>query len=463
MVREGATSPEELLELAIERLNATNPELNAVIQPLFDFGRRAIADVLPNGPFRGVPFLLKDQIDLGGVRTHRSCKLMHDHVATADSAYVARLRAAGMVVFGKTNMPELGLNVTTEPELYGPTRNPWNPAHSAGGSSGGSAAAVAAGICPAASATDGGGSIRIPASCCGVFGLKPSRGRVSFAPNHGEGWGGLTAHGVVSRSVRDSAALLDIVSGPVTGDPYHLSVPDESFADTGRRKTGRLRIAVVSEPPSGTAIDGECRAALEDATRLLENLGHELFESKLPVAGSELQEAGGLIIRTKVAETIEGMIAGRRRMLQREDLEPTTRIIYEAGQQVTGTQYSEAIETVHRLGRQMAGFMESVDLVLSPTLAEPPIRNGILRGLTADPAALFARMRSYSPFCNLYNATGQPAMSVPLYWGENNLPIGVHFAAAYGGEARLFQLAFQLEAARPWQQRYNWLRLNSEK
>jgi amidase len=463
LIREGATTPEELLDLAIERVDATNPALNAVIEPLFAFARQAIAKGLPNGPFRGVPLLLKDQIDLGGVRTQRACRLLTGHVAPVDSAYVGRLRAAGMVVFGKTNMPELGLNVTTEPLLHGPTRNPWNQTYSAGGSSGGSAAAVAAGFCPVASATDGGGSIRIPAACCGVFGLKPSRGRISFAPDRGENWGGLGTHGVVSRSVRDSAAFLDLLSGPVSGDPYYLPSPVEPFVTALRRKTGRLRIAVVSTPPSGIAIHGECRTALEDATRLLADLGHEMIDAELPVNGSELREASGLIIRTKVAESIEVMISSRRRRLNQDDLEPTTRLIYEAGKQVTGTQYSGAIATIHRLGRQMAGFMEKVDVVLSPTLAEPPLLNGLLNRMTEDSSALFARMRSYSPFCNLYNATGQPAMSVPLHWGENNLPIGVQFAAACGGESLLLQLAAQLESARPWQQRYNWLGFESGK
>ncbi len=460
-VRNGEVTPKELLALAIDRLETTNPLLNAVTDILYERACNDIVAGLPDGPFRGVPFLLKDQLDVAGVPTRRACRLLEEEVPEVDSEYVSRIRGARMVMFGKTNMPELGLNVTTEPEMYGPTRSPWNGAHSPGGSSGGSAAAVAAGICPAASATDGGGSIRIPASCCGLFGMKPSRGRVSFGPDRGEGWGGLTSHGLVSRSVRDSAALLDVLSGPALGTPYALAKPGEPIAIAATRKPGKLKIALVSNPPSQTAVDDECLNAVNDVVRLLKNLGHEIEECSLPVNGAELREASGLIIRTKIAESIEQILARRRRVLREGDLEPTTTLIYEAGRQVSGTQYSESIESIHRIGRQMAEFMKGFDAILSPTLAEPPIRLGVLRELIMDPPALFARMRSYSPFCNVYNASGQPAMSVPLYWGENNLPIGVQFAAALGQEAKLFQLAAQLEMARPWQQRYKWLRIGS--
>lgn len=361
------------------------------------------------------------------------------------------------MIFGKTNMPELGLNVTTEPRLGGATLNPWNREYSSGGSSGGSAAAVAAGICPAASATDGGGSIRIPASCCAVFGLKPSRGRVSSGSDQGEGWGGMAAHGVVTRSVRDTAALLDVLSGPAEGDPYYLESAPGSILKATKMKPGQLRVGVVVKPPSGTPVNLECRAALDDAVRLLEGLGHKIEETCYPVDGAELRDAAGSIIRTKVFDELEGIVDERGSPLTQGDVEAATWMIYAAGKETSGRQYSEAIDTIHRIGRQMGRFMRDFDVILSPTLAEPPIKIGILNTETTDGRALFDRMREFSPFCNIYNASGEPAMSVPLYWGEYNLPIGVQFAARFGDEVTLLKLAAQLEAARPWWQRYRWL------
>ena len=460
LVRKGEVQPIELLRLAVRRKDQVNPVLNAVSTALTDYAEKEIHVGLPDGPFQGVPFLLKDQIDLAGVPTRRASKLLADFVPTEDAIYVARLRAAGMVIFGKTNMPEMGLSVTTEPALTGVTRNPWNLEHSPGGSSGGSAVAVAAGMCPAASATDGGGSIRIPASCCGLFGLKPSRGRVPFGRAHGEGWGGLTAHNTVTRSVRDSAALLDILSGPAVGDPYYLDAAPGTFFRSLQMRTGKLRIGVITKPPLETPVQADCLSAVDDTIKLLAGLGHELVETRFPVSGPELREATSRIVRTKVYEAIEETVEARGTPLTKDDVEAATWVIHEAGGKTSGRDYAFAIETMHHIGRQMGDFMLDYDVLLSPTLAEPPIKLGAFNPQTIEARALFDRMRQYSPFCNIYNASGQPSMNVPLHWGAENLPIGVQFAGRFGEEVTLLKLAAQLETARPWSQRYRWLKLD---
>lgn len=459
LVRRGDVRPMELLHLAVRCKEGVNEKINAVSTSLTDYAEKQIHSGLPGGAFKGVPFLLKDQIDVRGLPTRRAARLLENHVAMGDATVVARLREAGFTFFGKTNMPELGLNVTTEPKLTGPTINPWNREFSAGGSSGGSAAAVAAGMCPVASATDGGGSIRIPASCCGVFGLKPSRGRIPFGPDHGEGWGGMTAHGVVTRSVRDTAALLDVLSGPEVGDPYYLEAAPGTFLQATRMKPGRLKIGVVNTPPADTVVHKECRDAVTDAVSLLAGLDHECIETSYPIDGAELRDAAGTIIRAKVYAGLEQIADERGSPLTRDDVEAATWMIHAAGKDTSVRDYTEAIETIHRIGRQMGEFMSRFDVVLSPSLAEPPIKLGVLNTETTDGRALFDRMRRFSPFCNLFNATGQPAMSVPLYWGSHNLPIGVQFSARFGDEITLLKLAAQLEAARPWWQRYRWLQL----
>ena len=459
LVRSGAVRPDELLALALARCAEVNPAVNAVTNVLEDFARSEMDRGLPDGPFTGVPFLLKDQADLRGFPTGRACGLLRNHVPRRDSTTVARLRRAGVVVFGKSNMPELGLNVTTEPRLHGATRNPWNPKYSPGGSSGGSAAAVATGICPAAGATDGGGSIRIPASCCGVFGLKPSRGRVSFGPDAGEGWGGMTAHGVVTRSVRDTAALLDVLAGPEPGDPYFLESPSGGFARQAEIKPGRLRVALITRPPSGVTVRDECLSAVEDVVKLMEGLGHVVTTAEFPVECAAVRDAAGTIIRVKVRQTLLDIAKRRGTPINRDEVEAATWMIYQAGAEVSAVDYTRAIESVHAVGRRMAAFMRDHDVLLTPMLAEPPLRLGVLNTETTDGRALFERMRAWSPFNNLFNATGQPAMSVPLCWGANNLPLGVQFAGRMGDEATLLRLAAQLEAARPWWQRYRWLRV----
>ncbi len=450
-------TPGELLELALARMEEVDPAINAVTDDLRAFAGEETVRGLPEGPFRGVPFLLKDQLDLRGQRTRRGCRLLENYVSDFDSEVVTQFRRAGLVCFGRTNMPELGLNVTTESRMYGPTRNPWNRDYSAGGSSGGSAAAIAAGICPAASATDGGGSIRIPAACCGVFGLKPSRGRVSFGPDRGEGWAGMSAHGVVTRSVRDSALLLDCISSPTEGEPYPAPSSGGPFFRCVEHDPRQLRIALIASPPNDGVVHPACREATESAGQLCAESGHLVSEREFPINGAELKEATSMIIRTQVAAGIDEMARTRPDGVLPDDVERATWAIYEAGRLATGIEYVRAVDTIHRIGRQMAAYMEDYDVILSPVLAEPPIRLGVLDTMAEDVLKTFERLRAYSPFCNLYNATGQPAMSVPLCWSDTNLPIGVQFAGRYGEEATLFHLAGQLERARPWAARYREL------
>ncbi len=448
LVRSSDVTPRELLDLAILRLEAVNPSLNAVVQKLYDFARKEIEAGLPEGPFRGVPFLLKDQTDLAGVATRRGSTILGEFISEKDSQLVARLRAAGVVIFGKTNMPELGLNVSTEPRETGPTPNPWNPAFSCGGSSGGSAAAITAGVCPAASAADGGGSIRIPASCCGLFGMKPSRGRV------GKGWGGLTAHGVLSRSVRDSASLLDAISNSESARSKAHPSPAIPFAEATRLRPAKLRVALVLEPHGGGAVHTDCLAAVRQAATLCGNLGHEIIETKLPEELAGYREAASMMIRVNVFEQLEGIAAARGAKLRPDDVERATWTIYEAGKRASEDEYRRAVEEVRRAEHVMVQFGERFDLTLSPVLAEPPVALGVLDTMAEDVMAMFGRLREYSPFCNLFNATGQPAMSIPMIWNNASLPIGAQFAGHFGDEATLFQLAAQIEEAAPWDHKH---------
>lgn len=451
LVRSSDVTPRELLDLAILRLEAVNPSLNTVVQKLYDFARKEIEAGLPEGPFRGVPFLLKDQTDLAGVATRRGSAILGESIPEKDSQLVARLRIAGVVIFGKTNMPELGLNVSTEPRETGPTPNPWNPAFSCGGSSGGSAAAITAGVCPAASAADGGGSIRIPASCCGLFGMKPSRGRV------GKGWGGLTAHGVLSRSIRDSASLLDAISNSESARSKARPSPAIPFAEATRLRPAKLRIALVTEPHGGGAVHTDCLAAVRQAATLCGNLGHEIIETKLPEELAGYREAASMMIRVNVFEQLEGIAAARGAKLRPDDVERATWAIYEAGKRATEDEYRRAVEEVRRAEQVMVQFGERFDLTLSPVLAEPPVALGVLDTMADDVIAMFGRLREYSPFCNLFNATGQPAMSIPMIWNDASLPIGAQFAGRFGDKATLFQLAGQIEEAAPWNHKYREL------
>ena len=453
-IQKGEVNPIEVLEAAIERVETLNPTINAVVTPMYDEARKVIERGLPQGPLQGVPFLLKNLgICYAGVPTTNGSKLYKDFVPDHDSELVARYKKAGLVIFGKTNTPEMGITATTEPRLYGPTRNPWNLELSSGGSSGGSAAAVAARIVPAAHASDGGGSIRIPASCCGVFGLKPTRGRISLGPDTGEGWAGLATHHVVSRTVRDSAALLDNVAGPAIGDPYFACPPARSFLEEVGRNPGRLRIAWTVSPPSGVSVDEECRNAVRFAVKLCRECGHRVDEAAPPINGDELFEATHTIIMANLKNSLDIRASALGRELAPTDVERVTWYYADTGRTYTAIQYVRAVQTIHRMGRQTAQFFEDFDILLSPVLLKPPVPLGTIDMMSEDIEDYFAKRESFRGFADLFNVTGQPSMSVPLYWTTNGLPIGLQFSARYGEEGILFRLAAQLEQACPWSQR----------
>ena len=451
LVARGEVSARELLETAIEVAEAANPALNFLSQRLYDYGRAAIDRGLPDGPLKGVPFLLKDaSADLAGFPTISGSRLLKDcPPAAADTTLVSRYRAAGLVIFGKTTTPEFSLAASTECSLHGATRNPWDRARSAGGSSGGSAAAVAAGVVPAAHATDGGGSIRIPASCCGLFGLKPTRARIPTGPPSGEGWGSLSCAHALTRSVRDSAALLDIAHGPAPGDPYAAPPPTRPYLQEVGHDPGRLRIALQLQPLSGSPVDTPCREAALEAARLLEGLGHHVEEALPPGDAGELGWSLWVLVASSVTRTLRAIGAARGRPVTEGEVDAATwnAVIFSA--QLGVEDYPEALAIIHAQGRRMAAFHESHDLLLSPTLGQPPVPLGNLGTDTDDMEAYAQALHRFSPFTQLANMTGQPSMSLPLHRTAGGLPVGVMLTAPYGCEDLLFRLAAQVEAARP--------------
>jgi len=365
---------------------------------------------------------------------------------------VTRYKRAGLIVVGKTNTPEFGILPTTEPELFGATRNPWDTNRTPGGSSGGSAAAVAAGIVPMAHANDGGGSIRIPASCCGVFGLKPTRARNPLGPDFGDIFSGLVAEHVVSRTVRDSAALLDATSGHALGDPYCAPEPARPFAKEIGARTGKLRIAFSTKAPLGTPIHADCVSAVEDAAKLLADLGHEVVNAAPGINGEMLWKSFLAIWAAGVTWTIQSVRDAAGRMPAEAELEPITVAFNERGKKVAASEYLLAVQHFQILARQIAAFMKNYDLLLTPTLGSPPLPLGSFAP-TAEDAVGMGVAAEFVPFTPICNATGQPAMSMPLYWNTEGLPVGTHFMGRYGDEATLYRLAAQLEQARPWANR----------
>jgi amidase len=454
LVREGRVSPLELVDAAIGRIEKLNPQLNAVILPLFDKARKVASSPLPDAPFRGVPFLLKDlDARSSGDPCHCGMKFLRDRnwIEDHDTYLVEKFRAAGFVFLGKTNTPELGLNITTEPQAYGPSRNPWNPEHSTGGSSGGSAAAVASGMVPAAHASDGGGSIRIPASECGLVGLKPSRGRVSLGPDCGEFWNGFVISHVVTRSVRDSAAILDAVSGPMPGDPYVAPPPARAFRHEAGADPGRLRIGLVTSVP-GRAVHADCAEAARRAGTLLESAGHSVEESRPDALGDPEMPIHFLTILTSwVAATLDEWSRRTGATIGPDGVEPETWAYANMGRAVTAAQYIQASLWLDVYTRRMANWWASgFDLLVTPTLGGPPPRIGELAGSPGDPLANMDRVLALIPFTPPFNITGQPAISLPLHWNAEGLPIGVQLVAAYGREDLLIRVAAQLEQAQPW-------------
>ncbi len=455
LVKTKQVTPEELLSAALARARDVNPKINAIVADHEDVARKQLKDGLPQGSLTGVPYLLKDLgAALKGTITTGSLSLARESVAESDSTYVERCKQAGLVIFGKTHSPELGLSPSSESRMFGATRNPWNLNHIAGGSSGGAAAAVAAGIIPVAHATDGGGSIRIPASCCGLFGLKPTRARTPMGPKRGEGWGGASVGHVVSRSVRDSAAFLDATHGPAPGDPYPAPPPSRAFLDETKAAPTRLRIALWTKPAIPAEVHSDARAAAKDAAKLCESLGHIVEEAAPALNGMEIMAAQGIVISANVAFTVDEAAEALGRKARPEDVERATWFRIENARKTDSSAYARAINTLHALGRTIANFMTDYDVILQPTCAAPPLPVGVLNMERADLGEMFKEMIGFIPYTGIYNLTGQPSASVPLYWNAAGLPMGTMLTARYGDEATLFRLAAQLEQARPWKDRH---------
>ncbi len=457
LVRTGQASPAELVDAAIAGLERVNPELNAVIHERYDAARSEAAATLPDGPFRGVPMVVKDlALELAGEPIHEGLTYLkrNGHRATEDTELARRLRAAGVVFLGRTNTPELGILPTTEPAAYGATRNPWDLGRSTGGSSGGSAAAVASRAVALGHANDGGGSIRIPASECGLVGLKPSRARVSQAPHYGDLMGGLVCELAVTRTVRDTAALLDAVHGPATGDPYAAPAPSGPFAAEVGRDPGRLRIGTASAM-AGVEAQPECVAAVEAAGRALESLGHQVEASQPEVADEEFSARFVTMWAAGCAWSLDYWVRTVGADLEPGDVEPLTAALVEMGRSVSAPEWLHAREWLQVASRRMLSWWDDDghDLLLTPTIAEVPPELGSFDGGPDEPLFGLIRAAGLVPFTPAFNVTGQPAISLPLHWSDGGLPIGVQLVAAAGREDLLLRVAAQLEEALPWADR----------
>lgn len=449
-VKRGEVSPSELLDLAISRCEAVNPTLNAVVLQHFDLARAAVKKGLPQGALKGVPFLLKDLgIAMDGTITTHGSRFFKDNRPSYDSTLVKRYKAAGLAIFGKTHSPEFGGTASSESALFGQTHNPWNLQHSAGGSSGGAAAAVAAGIVPAAHASDGGGSIRIPASACGLFGLKPSRGRVPLGPPDYEARNGCSTAHVISRSVRDSALLLDLTQGADLGDPYGQPRYPRPYLRELEHNPGQLRIALMTHSLLPLAVDPDCVAAAEQAAKLCESLGHRVEPASPKVDVQSLYTALGLSTDVYVADKVSAWEKRLQRAVNHDELERITWQNLQRGRAANALDYTAARRAMHQASAALAAFQQNYDLILSPTMAMVPPRLGVL-SLQQDADAFMAEASRASAFTSLYNLTGQPAMSVPLYWTQSGLPVGVMFTGRFAEEDTLFRLAAQLEQVAPW-------------
>jgi amidase len=441
----------ELLDAVRQRVEEINPKINAFSQLFFDKAAEQIQAGMGDGPFQGVPFALKDLGQyLEGTITSAGGRIWKDRVADYDSTLVTRYKQAGLVIFGKTTSPELGLTTTTESVLYGQTRNPWNLERTSGGSSGGASAAVASRILPMAHASDGGGSIRIPASCCGLFGLKPTRGRTPTGPEYFEGWNGLSAHHAVTVSVRDSAALLDAVSGAELGAPYYAPPQQRPFLMEVGADPGELRIALITDSPAGTPVDPECAKAVAEAAKLCEELGHKVEEAKWPIDAEMMRGAFLTIVNVSVARALDDAATTLGRPVTEQDVEAVTWVMARRGRDINSVDYARAIPKIHQIGFTMAKFQRTYDVILNPTLGKPPAPLGVLSLSPEDIQSFTKEITEFSPFTAVYNVTGQPSMSAPLHWTPDGLPVGVMFSARFGDEAILFRLAAQLEKAKPW-------------
>jgi amidase len=452
LIRRGQVSASEALEAALVRHGQVDERVNSVSNLFPDIARQATQDGLPDGPLTGVPFLLKDLgAMMSGTVTSSGSRLFKSHRAESDSAIVADYKRAGLNIFGKTNTPEFGLTPVTEPALFGPTRNPWDLTRSSGGSSGGAAAAVASGIVPAAHASDGGGSIRIPASACGLVGLKPSRGRVSFAPL-GEGWGGLSTQHCVSWTVRDTAVLLDVVAAPQPGDPYFLPVPQVPFAKQIAAPPKALRVAFSTQALCASALDPDCKAGVLATAKLLESLGHQVEEVTIAYDAQSMTAAGGVCTSSGMAATLDAVASARGRPIDDDEIEPLTRSMYRRARKMTGADFAQAVAAAHAFGRQMGQFHQSYDVLLLATLGTPAIELDVLGGNVASFDGYTEALFNFMPNTQPFNMSGQPAITLPLCRSAGGLPIGMQLVAAIGQDGLLLQLSAQLEAAQPWNQ-----------
>ncbi|MFH2103960.1 MAG: amidase family protein [Chloroflexota bacterium] len=471
LVRKKKVTPAELVEEAIQRIEAHNPKLNAVINKLYDRARQTAKADLPAGPFEGVPFLMKDLLaSLEGIPTSSGNRLWKDIPAKADSELARRWLQSGVIVIGKTNTPEFGLTPYTEPETFGPARNPWDTSRTPGGSSGGSAAAVAARIVPMASGGDGGGSIRIPSSACGLFGMKPTRGRTPTGPEKGESWQGFAIEHVLTRSVRDSAAMLDATAGADVGAPY--VIPEAGpFLKEVSKKPGRLKVAFSTKPMLGKTVHLDCVQGVEETVALLKGLGHEVVEAAPEIDGEAYSLAFLTILAGQVRADIEEAAEAAGKKVSVADFDVSSFGLGIFGTILKASDYARAMRYLQKVSRQIGRFFEDYDVLLTPVLNQPPVKIGELAPSTSEQAMiktiarlganwvldvlgvikpLAAQTYEFVPWTPVFNVTGQPAMSVPLHWNEAGLPIGMHFVGRWGDEATLYRLAGQLEQAKPW-------------
>ena len=455
LVAKGEATPDELLDIALELTEERNPPLNAVVNIQEDAARAAIRNGLPEGPFRGVPFLLKDLgAEATAYPTHNGSKLFANSTWSYDSEIFLRMQATGVATYGRTTSPELGVGPVTESQAYGgPTRNPWNTDHTSGGSSGGAGAAVAAGIVPMSHGSDGGGSVRIPAASCGLVGFKPTRARLPDGPMSGEGWAGMAIDGVLTRSLRDTAKMLDACSGPDLGAPYWAPPLKDGYLAAMDRDPGKLKVRFATTTLSGLPIDPECVAAVEKTAKLLADLGHEVEEFR---AAPDLDVEAMMMAWTTVVAC--GTALSVRKKLKGAPLEPSmvegvTRAAIRYASNMDGADYLDAVEEVHAFGRRMAHVFLDCDVLLTPTLATPPAPVGKYKPDFEDfvayrngPGSVF----DYSPYTAIFNASGQPAVTLPLHWSASDLPVGVHLASAFGEDELLMSISAQLERAAPW-------------
>ena len=472
LVRAKEVKASELVEEAISRIESHNPRINAVVQKMYDQARSVAKGDLPEGAFKGVPFLVKDLIcTVAGIPTGSGNRLLMKIPAAHDSEIVRRYKMSGAIILGKTNTPEFGIVPYTEPETLGPTHNPWDLNRTPGGSSGGSAAAVASRMVPMAGGGDGGGSIRIPASCCGLFGMKPTRGRTPTGPDIGEAWRGFALEHVITRSVRDSAAMLDAIAGPDAGAPYFAPPPTRPFLQEVTTEPGALRIAFTAQPLWGRSVHDDCRKGLESTVELLRQLGHEVTEAIPRIDGEACAVAFLTIVAAETRTDIEWAAKLAHSKPRYADFEGATYALGLLGKAISASEYAKAARFLQTSAREVGRFFEPYEILLTPTLALPPVPIGALQPSTAERALMSivnrvnagwllkalgvikpiaAKTFDFMPYTPLFNVTGQPAMSVPLHWNPDGLPVGMQFVGRFGEEGTLYRLAGQLERARPW-------------